>query len=276
MQLDYLKMHGAGNRILVVDNRAHGISPPGCRTRLQRLGDDDATGPGFDQLMWISTASNAKATASYRVFNADGSEVEQCGNGVRCVASMLSKETGGESEILLESPAGIVTARVSPTGQIAVSMGAPIFEPADVPFMSRIRRADRYAIDVEGRRIRRLGRLDGQSALRPAGRRRSSGRRRRDARPLDRTSRTLSGARERWLHGDIRGRSDIDLRVHERGVGETAGLRYRAHVRQQSSGSASGYLDHEVAVRLPGGQLMVSWRGGRRDRVVERQRRIHQ
>ena len=134
MQLDYLKMQGAGNQILVVDNRKHAVSPPDPDT-LRRLGDA-TTGPGFDQLMWVFMPTEASAAAAYRVFNSDGSEVEQCGNGVRCVASVLARENGGRSEFRLESPAGIVTARVETPEHIAVSMGAPILEPADIPFIA--------------------------------------------------------------------------------------------------------------------------------------------
>ena len=84
MQLNYLKMQGAGNQIVVVDQRREDIPPPSART-LQRLGSADL-GPGFDQLMWVGPAHDAAADASYRVFNADGSEVEQCGNGIHCMS----------------------------------------------------------------------------------------------------------------------------------------------------------------------------------------------
>ena len=81
-------MHGTGNVILVVDQRGSDLSPPNG-AMVRRLGDD-ATGPGFDQMMWISASECASFIARYRVFNADGGEVEQCGNGVRCVAKYLA------------------------------------------------------------------------------------------------------------------------------------------------------------------------------------------
>ena len=85
-------MHGAGNRIVVVDVRDKNCSVP-TPEQLIFVGDE-ATGPGFDQLMWVMSSSDSDMAASYRVFNADGSEVEQCGNGVRCVAWMLAQADG--------------------------------------------------------------------------------------------------------------------------------------------------------------------------------------
>ena len=91
MQLDYFEMHGTGNRILVVDQRTHNLQPPDLAT-IRQLGQG-IIGPAFDQMMWVTTAVDPDHAASYRVFNADGSEVEQCGNGVRCVARFLAGDT---------------------------------------------------------------------------------------------------------------------------------------------------------------------------------------
>lgn len=147
VQLAYLKMQGAGNRIVVVDSRAHAASPPDSAA-LKRLGNDK-TGPGFDQLMWLLEPRDHSCEVAYRVFNSDGSEVEQCGNGVRCVAAMLARESAEQTDFRLESPAGLVLAKVSSPQRITVSMGAPVFEPADIPFVAESR-ADRYPLDVDG------------------------------------------------------------------------------------------------------------------------------
>ena len=104
MQYAFLEMHGTGNRILVIDERIQNRPPP-VAEQVRSLGDE-STGPGFDQLMWVSASNDSSLRASYRVFNADGSEVEQCGNGVRCVAWMLARKDAGRSEFRLASPAG--------------------------------------------------------------------------------------------------------------------------------------------------------------------------
>ncbi len=126
MQLAFKKMQGAGNQILVIDQRgADPVSPTEdilkslCNTEL---------GPGFDQLMWLGPPHSTTAIASYRVFNNDGSEVEQCGNGVRCVAVMLAKENDQQTEFMLESPAGLIAARIVAENRASVNMGTPVFD----------------------------------------------------------------------------------------------------------------------------------------------------
>ena len=140
-------MHGTGNVILVVDQR-NGKHEPPSKNKLRELGDS-ATGPGFDQLLWLRESVSPDCLAQYRVFNADGSEVEQCGNGVRCVARFLAPETETTRSLTLQSPAGRIDARVKPDGAVAVSMGAPIFTPTDIPFVAESPAAT-YPLDVAG------------------------------------------------------------------------------------------------------------------------------
>ena len=254
MEVPYLKMHGTGNLILVVDQREANLPPPDPST-LQQLGDE-STGPGFDQLMWISPASGDDAVASYRVFNADGSEVEQCGNGVRCVASYLADGTARDFE--LESPAGTVSARVFADGLVSVSMGVPSFEPSSVPFNAP-QAADHYIIDVDDEDheihvvsmgnphcVLQVGDVAGApvSTLGP----------RLETHPRF-PERTNVGFMK------IHDRDRIDLRVHERGVGETLACGTGACAAVVSA-QKLGLLDGDVHVTVPGGQLMVSWHGG--------------
>jgi diaminopimelate epimerase len=145
MRVPYLKMHGTGNQILVVDQRSENLAPPGVQ-KLRELGNEQ-TGPGFDQMMWIGHANDTSSIASYRVFNSDGSEVEQCGNGVRCVARYLADFDNVAQEFSLQGPAGTVSARLQPDGQVAVSMGTPDFEPANIPF-DMTSSAASYTLDV--------------------------------------------------------------------------------------------------------------------------------
>jgi diaminopimelate epimerase len=256
MQVPFFKMHGAGNRIVVVDRRGDDLPPPDPAT-LRRLGDT-ATGPGFDQLMWVGPARDASMDASYRVFNADGGEVEQCGNGVRCVAALLAEEAGGKRDLILGSLAGLIEAHVLDDGNVAVNMGAPVFDPERIPFDAG-HESERYEIvvgdetfvasvlsmgnphcvlavdDVTRAEVVRLGRALGRHPRFPA------------------------GVNVGFMH--VRDRGSIELRVHERGVGETPACGTGA-CAAVVAGQRAGLLDESVTVRLPGGRLVVSWRGG--------------
>ena len=255
MPVPYLKMEGAGNRIVVVDQRAGERSPPSPE-RLRELGDA-ATGPGFDQLMWVGPATAAGSHASYRVFNADGTEVEQCGNGVRCVAWMLARDDAA-GEFRLDSPAGRVTARIRDDGLIAVDMGAPEFEPARIPFIATAA-ADRYELELNGTTrsvaVVSMGNphcvldVDAVSGADVAGL----------GPAIERHPRFPARANVGFR--TIRDGSTIDLRVHERGVGETRACGTGACAAVVTA-RKSGLVGDEVTVQLPGGQLVVSWRGG--------------
>ncbi len=255
VKFDYLLMHGAGNRILVIDDRGRGMEPPSADT-LRRLADP-ATGPGFDQLMWVTAAHDGGLDAGYRIFNADGSEVGQCGNGVRCVVWMLARESGRKGPLQLESPSGIVTARVEADGQITVSMGAPEFEPARIPFVAD-RKADRYLLSVDGEDydVSVLSMGNPHCVMQVADTRSADVAR---LGPLvERHERFPERANVGFMA--IRGRKAIDLRVYERGVGETLACGTGA-CAAVVAGQRLGQLDDTVSVSLPGGQLVVSWRG---------------
>ena len=256
VQIAYLKMQGAGNQIVVIDQRRKNASPPST-SDIKRLANP-GSGPGFDQLMWVGPAKDVNAAASYRVFNADGSEVEQCGNGVRCVAWMLERSGNGDRSFTLESPAGLIDATVLDDGQVAVSMGPPEFDPARIPFVAE-QQSDRYELEVLGRShdvsVLSMGnphcvlRVDGIAAA-----------------DVDRLGPAIEG-HERFPAGTNVGfmcvldRTSIELRVYERGVGETLACGTGA-CAAVVAGQRLGQLDDEVSVRLPGGQLVVSWRGG--------------
>ncbi|MDJ0709643.1 MAG: diaminopimelate epimerase [Woeseiaceae bacterium] len=256
MKVRYTKMHGTGNVILVVDQRETDAAPP----RVERIVElaDDATGPGFDQLMWVTASAEPSIAASYRIFNADGSEVEQCGNGVRCVASYLANQPGHEPAFTLQSPAGPIEARVDDDGLVSVSMGTPEFEPAAIPFAAE-QRADRYELDVDGLSydVSALSMGNPHCVL--------------QVDDVATAPVNTLGPRieehprfpDKTNVGFVRvtGRDSIDLRVFERGVGETAACGTGA-CAAVVAGQRLGLLDDTVNVRLPGGQLVVSWRAG--------------
>jgi diaminopimelate epimerase len=249
-------MQGAGNQIVVVDQREQDRPPPSAE-EIRRLGHG-GTGPGFDQLMWVGPASDKNAIASYRVFNRDGSEVEQCGNGVRCVVHMLARKSPDQNVFLLESPAGPVEAVVLDDGRVSVSMGAPVFDPARVPFVADTQQ-DSYALEACGRNhevsVLSMGNphcvllVDGIASadvdrLGPA---------------IEEHPRFPEAANVGFM--SVTDRTNIELRVYERGVGETLACGTGA-CAAVVAGQGLGLLDDEVTVKLPGGQLVVSWRGG--------------
>ncbi len=255
MQFAFLKMHGAGNRIVVVDERRENRPPP-TPEQLVALGDE-STGPGFDQLMWVTSAADPNMAASYRVFNADGSEIEQCGNGVRCVARMLARESGRAAAFRLESPAGPIEVRIIAGDQVAASMGSPEFLPERIPFLADAA-SSRYELSVDGISI-------DVAAL-------SMGNPHCVIEVDDVATADVDGlgglieCHERFPERcnvgfmAIRDRGEIDLRVFERGVGETLACGTGACAAVVAARQL-GLVDDEVRVNLPGGQLVVSWRG---------------
>lgn len=255
MLFPYLKMQGAGNQIVVVDQREKNAPPPSA-DGIRQLGNP-ASGPGFDQLMWVGPPAGDRAVASYRVFNRDGSEVEQCGNGVRCVAWMLARSDAPQHSFALESPAGLIEATVLDDNRVSVSMGPPEFEPTKVPFVAD-ERADQYDLDVFGHTHRAavlsMGNphcvltVDSIAAADVD----------RLGMAIEEHARFPEAANVGFMH--VIDRATIELRVWERGVGETLACGTGA-CAAAVAGQRLGLLDDEVQVRLPGGQLVVSWRG---------------
>ena len=257
MQVPYTKMHGTGNKILVVDQRGSDLSPPNG-AMVRRLGDD-ATGPGFDQMMWISASDDASFIARYRVFNADGGEVEQCGNGVRCVAKYLASIENISGEFCLRSPAGVIQAHVYDDGSVAVSMGAPEFDPPRIPFVAEAA-SESYTLSVADTDfvISAVSMGNPHAVLRVADVSTA------DVNKLGPCIEHHERFPEMTNVGfmQIRDRRNIDLRVHERGVGETAACGTGA-CAAVVSGQRLGLLDEDVHVHLPGGEVVVSWRGSK-------------
>lgn len=245
MQLAFTKMQGAGNRILVVDQRdAGGIRP--TAELVQHLRNAGPTA-NFDQLMWLGPARTPDTAASYRVFNNDGSEVEQCGNGVRCVAILLAQKNRLPTELSFDSPAGRIAARVIAANRAAVNMGTAAFDDAIATLtvegkelkVSVLSMGNPHCVldvaDVRTADVARLG---------PA---------------IEAHAEFPQRCNVGFMH--VVDRATIDLRVFERGAGETLACGTGA-CAAVASAHRRGLVDDEVAVRLPGGQLVVSWRGG--------------
>lgn len=251
--IPFTKMHGTGNQILIVDNRDALVAVP-TPAKLRELADP-GRGPGFDQLMWIEAPATNSAIARYRVFNSDGGEAEQCGNGLRCIAWLLAGDR--DASFQLESPAGIVTARRTGETRTSVSMGRPAFAPSDIPFVAGEEQLS-YTLQVgsDAVEIAALSMGNPHCVLEVADT---------ETAPVGRLG-PLIEAHERFParvnvgFRQIVSPGELRLRVFERGAGETLACGTGA-CAAAVSGMRQGKLKPEVRVHLPGGELMVSWHG---------------
>ena len=247
MRIEFLKMQGLGNDFLVFDAAAIAADTHLDQGTLRALANRH-TGVGFDQALLLETPRDAASRVFYRIFNSDGSEVEQCGNGARCIAALLyarAPELG--RDLIMGSPGGNVRARVRDDGLVSVDMGVPVF--AEPPALS---------LPVEGQNIEMSALSLGNPhvVLRVADVKSA---------PVER----LGPRIERHPHFPHRtnvgfmqivARNHILLRVFERGAGETLACGTGA-CAAVAAGRQRGELDGEVRVDLPGGTATVSWEG---------------
>ena len=145
MRLKFTKMHGLGNDFIVFDApRPHEVPTP---AQLRRLADR-RTGIGFDQALVLSAPRSPGTDVYYRIFNADGTEVEQCGNGARCIATLVARRNARrERPMRLGSPGGVVDAVMRDDGLVSVAFGVPDFDPRSLPFEAADEAAS-YRIDL--------------------------------------------------------------------------------------------------------------------------------
>jgi diaminopimelate epimerase len=258
MRVEFTKMHGVGNDFVVFEAPAVPAAAALLAPERLRALADRRTGIGFDQALVLEPARRADHAVFYRVFNSDGDEVEQCGNGARCIAALLYRRGGsGSGTITLGSPAGPVQARVAGGGDISVDMGVPDFAPRSLPFEARAE-ADSYPLEVAGGTLAigavSIGNPHAVLVVESA-----------DAAPVA----TLGPAIERHPRFpkrvnagfmQIEGRSRIRLRVYERGAGETPACGTGA-CAAVAVGRRRGLLDAEVQVSVRGGELRVNWAG---------------
>ena len=132
MSLKFSKMHGLGNDFMVIDGINQTFTPNAVQIAQWA---NRHFGIGFDQLLLVERAQTADADFRYRIFNADGGEVQQCGNGARCFAKFVyDKGLTDKTHIAVETAAGIIKPQIQPDGLVTVNMGAPHFAPAEIPF----------------------------------------------------------------------------------------------------------------------------------------------
>lgn len=257
MLLEFTKMHGLGNDFMVVDLISQHVHFDALT--IQRLADRHF-GIGFDQLLIVEPPDLPNADFKYRIFNADGSEVEQCGNGVRCFARFVhDRQLTHKTKIKVETKSGIVEPELGLNGWVRVNMGQPKFNPIDIPFVAEqqealysLELADQLNIkidvvnmgnphavtivpDVLNVDVARLGPQIEKHARFP--------------------QRVNAGFLQ--IINDQRAR----LRVFERGVGETLACGTGACAAAVSA-MRRGLLSSNVDIELAGGRLNIAWQEG--------------
>ncbi len=261
MTLAFTKMHGLGNDFVVIDGvRQRVVLRPEDVRRLA----DRHFGIGCDQVLLVEPPEDpSQALFRYRIFNADGGEVEQCGNGARCFAVFVREQGLTTAEhIPVETLAGPIELQVEADGQVRVDMGPPRFAPAAIPFRGATE-ADRYTLGVAdpagGNEDITIGvvSMGNPHAVVFVDRV--------DTAPVARLGPAIEHhprfpARVNVGFAAVVARDRIDLRVHERGVGETLACGTGA-AAAMAVASRQGRVDPRVRVHLPGGSLVLSWTG---------------
>ena len=256
MHLKFTKMQGVGNDFVVLDAIGQQITLDAAKVR--RLADRHF-GIGCDQILVVEAPRSPDTDFYYRIFNADGGEVSQCGNGARCfVRYVRDKGLTGKREIRVETASGVVVPRMEPDGQVTVDMGAPEFEPSKIPFIADKTGAHVYRSKWPTNRWR--------SARCPW-----ATRTRCNWSTMSMTAPVLMQgpmiehhARfpERVNAGymEILDRHHVRLRVYERGAGETLACGTGA-CAAAVAGIIRGRLDTPVRVTTHGGDLSIAWAG---------------
>ncbi|HCE4791747.1 TPA: diaminopimelate epimerase [Vibrio parahaemolyticus] len=255
MHFHFSKMHGLGNDFMVVDCITQNVFF--SQDLIRRLADRH-TGVGFDQLLVVEAPYDPETDFHYRIFNADGTEVEQCGNGARCFARFVRlKGLTNKYSISVSTKKGKMILDVEDDGEVTVNMGVPEFEPNKIPFKAKqkektyiMRAGDKTLFcgavsmgnphvvtvvdDVDTADVDTLGPL------------------------LESHERFPERVNAGFMQ--VVSRDHIRLRVYERGAGETQACGSGA-CGAVAVGILQGLLDESVKVLLPGGELHISWQG---------------
>jgi diaminopimelate epimerase len=255
MILKFTKMHGAGNDFVVLDGVRQQIR---LAPEQLRLLADRHFGVGCDQILLVETTEFPNADFRYRIFNADGGEVEQCGNGARCFVRFVHDHgLTHKREITVETKGGLIAPRLEEDGRVTVDMGEPVFEAARIPFdtrsdaviqplevngetvqISALSMGNPHAVqvvdDVESAPVLALGPL------------------------IERHPRFPNRVNAGFMQ--VLDRTHIRLRVYERGAGETLSCGTGA-CAAVVAGIRRGLLDNDVQVATRGGMLNIAWAG---------------
>ena len=254
MHLKFTKMQGIGNDFVVLDAIGQKITLDA--TKLQRLADRHF-GIGCDQILVVEAPRSPDTDFYYRIFNADGGEVSQCGNGARCfVRYVRDKGLTDKREIRVETASGVIVPRLEPDGQVTVDMGTPEFEPSKIPILAE-RQSLTYMLEVANGSVEisalSMGNPHAVQVVHNVD----------EAPVLTQGPMIEHHARfpERVNAGymEIVDRHHV-LRVYERGAGETLACGTGA-CAAVVAGIMRGWLDTPVRVTTRGGDLSIAWAG---------------
>lgn len=255
MEIQFTKMHGLGNDFVVIDAINQDID---LSEEQVRFIADRHFGVGCDQLLLVEAAESDDVDFVYRIFNADGGEVEQCGNGARCFAVFVrEKGLSDKNPIVVETNTGVISLYIEKDGQVTVDMGVPELKPWAIPFNADTR-LDEYALDVNGDVLKigavSMGNPHAVTIVDDV-----------ETTDVDELGAAIENHAlfpNRVNAGFMQIVSDahIRLRVFERGAGETLACGTGA-CAAMVVGHLQGHLADEVQVDLPGGSLQISWQG---------------
>ena len=255
MEIEFTKMHGLGNDFVVIDAINQDID---LSEEEVRLIADRHFGVGCDQLLLVEAAESDDVDFIYRIFNADGGEVEQCGNGARCFAVFVREKALTDKEFIrVETAAGLIELQLQADGQVTVNMGVPELSPWNIPFNADTR-LDEYALDVDGAVITigavSMGNPHAVTIVENV-----------DTAEVNKLGASIEHHplfpnRVNAGFMQIVNDSHIRLRVYERGAGETLACGTGA-CAAVVVGCIQGHLAEQVQVDLPGGSLQISWQG---------------
>ena len=255
MKLRFTKMHGQGNDFVVIDGVRQAVELAPAQVRAIA---DRHFGVGCDQLLVVERAESAGNDFRYRIFNADGGEVEQCGNGARCFARFVLEEgLTAEREIRVETASGVIVPRIEDSGRVTVDMGRPRFDPREVPFLAAEPRLV-YPLVVSGVTVEvSVLSMGNPHAVQVT-------------EDVERAPVATQGPlienhpafpqRVNAGYMQLMARDHIRLRVWERGAGETLACGTGA-CAAVVAGIRRGLLDGEVRVTTRGGDLSIRWPG---------------
>ena len=255
MQLKFTKMHGLGNDFVMVDfvSQRGYLSPE----QVRRIADR-RFGIGCDQVLVVEPPDQPDVDFRYRIFNADGGEVEQCGNGARCFARFVREQRLTSQRIIrVQTLGGLITLRVTDDDQVEVDMGAPRFTPDEIPFIADVL-ASTYVLPVDQHQVEisaiSMGNPHAVLLVDNV-----------DTAPVAEWGPFIEN-HERFPKRvnvgfmQVVDRQSVRLRVFERGAGETLACGTGA-CAAAVAGIQRGLLDSPVTVSLPGGQLAIRWAG---------------